>query len=152
MGPTKRNFHGPGYPTMSAGWRSWSDLVFWPWRIMKDCSVSVSTYFAYMFVWVGTIKTESVFEQEFLLFFEIQVTEFLAFIEIMSLCFVIRTENLLGWGNCALVIRRCQWLEDSLGLICSRTVSCNRWCLCRQCCCCEALMARTLSPLTGKGD
>ena len=73
---------------------------------MKDCSVSVSTYFAMrwtlitvladMFVRVGTIKTESVLEQEFLSFFEIQVTEFLSFIEIMSLCFVIRTENLLG--------------------------------------------------------
>ena len=78
--------------------------------------MSVSTYFAMrwtlitvladMFVRVGTIKTESVFEQEFLSFFEVQVTEFLAFIEIMSLCFVIRTENLLGRGNCALVIRR----------------------------------------------
>ena len=64
--------------------------------------MSVSTYFAMrwtlitvladMFVQVGTIKTESVFEQEFLSFF----TEFLACIEIMSLCFVIRTENLLG--------------------------------------------------------
>jgi len=49
-----------------------------------------------MFVRVGTIKTEAALEQEFLLFFEIQVMEFLAFIEIMSLCFVIRTENLLG--------------------------------------------------------
>ena len=68
--------------------------------------MSVSTYFAMrwtlitvladMFVRVGTIKTESVLEQEFLSFFEIQVTEFLAFIEIMSLCFVIRTEKLLG--------------------------------------------------------
>ena len=68
--------------------------------------MSVSTYFAMrwtlitvladMFVRVGTIKTESVLEQEFLSLFEIQVTEFLAFIEIMSLCFVIRTENLLG--------------------------------------------------------
>ena len=79
--------------------------------------MSVSTYFALrwtlitvfadMFVRVGTIKTESVFEQEFLLFFKIQVTEFLAFVEIMSPCFVIRTENLLGCGNCALVVRRC---------------------------------------------
>ena len=68
--------------------------------------MSVSTYFAMrwtlitvladMFVRVGIIKTESALEQEFLSFFEIQVMEFLAFIEIMSLCFVIRTENLLG--------------------------------------------------------
>ena len=68
--------------------------------------MSVATYFAMrwtlitvladMFVRVGIIKTESVLEQEFLSFFEIQVTEFLSFIEIMSLCFVIRTENLLG--------------------------------------------------------